>query len=310
MGDEWKPIRLYTYLGESKPGPLTTRAQIVSYLKDTDPGRIENAGNSYVKAAAVLHGKNGLEGALWKAAEELSAVWRGDGATAALEALRLLHASAAALGDAMEKTGKPMVEYAQQLRTSKTSMPGPTTLSTTTDVDNEPSTNVNLQWGTSAGYLVDQAARAHLEKLNNKINELNAQIADGLAFKLPEIQPMVVETQKQQPLDPGSGTKTPSGETRYWTGDGSKGSTGSDGTSSGGGRDGSDGSNGSDGKGDQNPGKDQDPGRDDPGQDPGKGQDDPSTGTQDPGNPQQPGTGPGTGDSPQKPGTRTRACLR
>ncbi|MEV6031676.1 WXG100 family type VII secretion target [Nonomuraea sp. NPDC052116] len=303
MGDEWKPIRLYTYLGESKPGPLTTRAQIVSYLKDTDPDRIENAGNSYVKAAAVVHGKNGLEGALWKAAEELSAVWRGDGATAALEALRLLHASAAALGDAMEQTGKPMVEYAQQLRTSKTSMPGPTTLSTTTNVDNEPSTNPNLQWGTSAGYLVDQAARSHLEKLNNKINELNAQIADGLAFKLPKINPMVVDTQQAEHIDPGSGTKTPSGETKYWTGDGtgdgSKGSNGGDGT--GGGRD------GSDGKGDQNPGKDQDPGRDDPGQDPGKGQDDPSTGTQDPSDPQQPGNGTGTGGSPQKPGDQDQS---
>ncbi|WP_431915736.1 hypothetical protein [Nonomuraea jabiensis] len=302
MGDEWKPIRLYDYLGNSKPGIFVTRAQVVSYLKATDPDRIESAGNSYVKAAELVHGKNGLEGTLLKAAEELAEVWRGEGATTALEALRLLHASAAALGDAMEKTGKPMVEYARQLRTSKTTMPGPTALSTTTNVDNEPATNLNPQLGT-AGYLVDVAARAHLEQLNNKINDLNAQMADGLAFKLPEIQPMVVETQKQQPLDPGSGTQTPSGETRYWTGDGtgdgSKGSTGSDGSGTGGGRDGSD---GPDGKGDQNPGKDQDPGRDDPGQDPGKGQDDPSTGTQDPGNPQQPGSGTGTGGSPQKPG--------
>ncbi|MEU6778005.1 hypothetical protein ABZ912_02295 [Nonomuraea angiospora] len=307
MGEEWKPIRLYDYLGNSKPGIFVTRAQIVSYLKATDPDRIESAGNSYVKAAELVHGKSGLEGTLLKAAEELAEVWRGDGATTALEALRLLHASAAALGDAMEKTGKPMVQYAQQLRTSKTTMPGPTALSTTTDVDNEPTTNFNPQLGT-AGYLVDTAARAHLEQLNNKINELNAQMADGLAFKLPEIQPMVVETQKQQPLDPGSGTKTPSGETRYWTGDGtdgSKGSTGSDGGNTGGGRDGSD---GSDGKGDQNPGKgDQNPGRDDPGQDPGKDQDDPSTGTQDPGNPQQPGSGTDTGGSPQKPGDQDQS---
>lgn len=307
MGDEWKPIRLYDYLGDSKPGIFVTRAQIVSYLKATDPDRIESAGNSYVKAAELVHGKSGLEGTLLKAAEELAEVWRGEGATTALEALRLLHASAAALGDAMEKTGKPMVEYARQLRTSKTTMPGPTALSPSTDVDNESSTTLNSPQLGTGGMLVDSAARAHLEQLNNKINELNAQLADGLAFKLPEIQPMVVETQKQQPLDPGSGTKTPSGETRYWTGDGSKGSTGSDGTSSGGGRDGSDGSNGSDGKGDQNPGKDQDPGRDDPGQDPGKDQDDPSTGTQDPGNPQQPGNGPGTGGSPQKPGDQDQS---
>ncbi|MFF4619819.1 WXG100 family type VII secretion target [Nonomuraea jabiensis] len=304
MGDEWKPIRVYDYLGESKPGIFVTRAQVVSYLKATDPDRIESAGNSYVKAAELVHGKNGLEGTLLKAAEELAEVWRGDGATTALEALRLLHASAAALGDAMEKTGKPMVEYAQQLRTSKTTMPGPTALSTTTNVDNEPTMNFNPQLGT-AGYLVDVAARAHLEQLNNKINDLNAKMADGLAFKLPEIQPMVVETQKQQPLDPGSGTKTPSGETRYWTGDGtgdgSKGSTGSDGGSTGGGRD------GSDGKGDDNPGKDQDPGRDDPGQDPGKDQDDPSTGTKDPDSPQQPGSDTGNGGSPQKQGDQDQS---
>ncbi|MFI6733797.1 WXG100 family type VII secretion target [Nonomuraea sp. NPDC050451] len=307
MGDEWKPIRLYDYLGDSKPGIFVTRAQVVSYLKATDPDRIESAGNSYIKAAELVHGKSGLEGTLMKAAEELAEVWRGDGATTALEALRLLHASAAALGDAMEKTGKPMVQYAQQLRTSKTTMPGPTALSITTNVDNEPSTNLNPQLG-SAGYLVDVAARNHLEQLNNKINDLNAQMAEGLAFKLPEIQPMVVETQKQDHLDPGSGTNTPSGETRYWTGDGtgdgSKGSTGTDGTT-GTGRDGSDGSNGSDGKGDQNPGKDQDPGRDDPGQDPGKGQDDPSTG--DPSDPQQPGNGTGTGGSPQKPGDQDQS---
>ncbi|MFI7127465.1 WXG100 family type VII secretion target [Nonomuraea sp. NPDC050153] len=298
MGDEWKPIRLYDYLGNSKPGIFVTRAQIVSYLKATDPDRIESAGNSYVKAAELVHGKSGLEGTLMKAAEELAEVWRGDGATTALEALRLLHASAAALGDAMEKTGKPMVEYAQQLRTSKTTMPGPTALSTTTNVDNEPSTPLNPQLGT-AGYLVDNAARAHLEQLNNKINSLNAQMADGLAFKLPEISPMVVETQKQDDLDPGSGTNVPAGETRYWTGDGS-GSTGSDGgggsDGTGGGRDGSDGTGGSDGKGDdQNPGK-----GDNQGQDPGNGQDDPSTGNQDPANPQQPGSG-GTGGSPQNP---------
>ncbi|MEV0380011.1 hypothetical protein [Nonomuraea sp. NPDC050643] len=299
MADEWKPIKLYEYLGDTKPGFLTTRAQVVAYLKNTDPDRIESAGNSYVKAAELVHGKNGLEGTLMKAAEELAEVWRGDGATEALKALRLLHASAAALGDAMEKTGKPMAEYGRQLRTYRSTMPSSTFAGATTDVENEPEQLLPAQ--NSMGYLVDNAARAHLEKLNNKITELNAQMAAGLAFQLPEIKPLTVDTQQAPKLDPGSGTDTPTGQTQYWNGGGSDGTGGSSGSSGGGGSDGGGNSGGKDDTGDtggsdgdttqpdrpegQDPGQN-DPGQDDPGQDD-PGQDDPGQG--DPTTPDRPG---------------------
>ncbi|WP_433437711.1 hypothetical protein [Nonomuraea sp. CA-141351] len=301
MGNEWKPIKVHDNLGNPKPGIFVTRSTVVSYLKSTDPDRIESAGNSYIKAAGLVHGKDGLEGRILKAAEGLAAVWRGSGATTALEALRLLHASAAALGDAMEKTGKPMVEYAQQLRTSKTTMPAGDASDRKTNVDNEPTTSTtapqpNFQVPSLQAQLADMAARGHLEQLNNKIIELNGQMADGLAFQLPKIAPMVVDTQKAPHIDPGSGTKTPSGQTKYWNGDGSSGSNGSDGSGDTGGQKGSDGKDG------QDPGKSQDPGQDQGQDDPGKGQDDPSTGTQDPANPQQPGSDPA-----QKPGDQDQS---
>ncbi|GAA3242622.1 hypothetical protein [Nonomuraea helvata] len=302
--DSWEPIRLYDYLGDPTPDSTVTREKVVSYLNNTDPDKIESAGKSYIEAAKLVLGKDGIEGALWKAADELKEVWRGQGATDALKALRLLHASATALGEAMKQTGEPMTKYAERVRHYRATVPtlmwgqdpaadeAATYGLNRTGTTSPTTKSENTGGGTtgsppSAATDVNAQARKHLEKLNNEITDLNAKLAEGLNFKMPAITPITVDTTKAPHINPGSGTNVPTGKTTYWHGGGNDGS-GSTG-STGGGRE------GSDGRDDPGQGRDQTSGQnnnqDRPGQDQDKGQDqnDPSTGTQDPTSPQQPG---------------------
>ncbi|WP_406673539.1 hypothetical protein WBK31_30400 [Nonomuraea sp. N2-4H] len=331
MADQWEPIRIYSYLGATKPDISVTRERVVSYLNGTDPDRIEAAGKSYVEAAKLIKGEGGVQGALMKAAKDLSEVWRGPSARQAMKALRLLHASAGALGDAMQKTGEPMKKYAERVRHYRSTVPAPAVApglvnrgvtggqsggGIGTDGTAPPLiTGSGLNGGsyTPLAPLADEQARRHLENLNIEIVDINLQIAEGLAFQLPEITPLTVDTQPAKKLHvPGVTDTSGSGGDGRWTGgSGSEGSygtggsghtggSGNGGTGSGGTGDGSNGTGtGSDGSGGTGDGttKPQDPGQ--------QGQDDPSNG----GDPttQQPGTGdqqqqqPGQ-DQQQQPG--------
>lgn len=309
MGDQWQPIRVYSYLGDPKPGFGVTRQRVVDYLNGADPDSVEQAGHSYVEAAKLIRGRDGIQGALMKAAEELSEVWRGEGATEALKALRLLHASAGALGDAMDSTGEPMTRYAEAIRRYRSSVPAPSGGAKNTDGGGTTPPVIGQDtgsWGTggTAAVLADDAARGHLERLNNEIAVLNSQIADGLAFKLPDIQPLDVDTVRADRLDPGSGTNTPTGTTAYWNGEGSSGGDGSGqaGTAAGAGGTGSGGaarSGGGSGA-PNSPGGPQDPSQDSP-QDQGPGQGQGQDGDAGQGQGQDGNAGPG-GQNPAQPG--------
>ncbi|MFC4115560.1 hypothetical protein [Nonomuraea zeae] len=328
MADQWKPIRIYDYLGVTAPDCNTTRAQIANWLNSADPDRVERAGQSYMDAAKLVRGDDGVEGAFMKAAEELAEVWRGDGATKALKALRLLHASAGALGAAMHQTGEPMTQYAERIRHYKSTMPAPSiqenlngglsnnggNYGTLGEETTPLITSENTGGGTTGSpelplLTPDALARKHLENLNNEILELNSQIAEGLTFEVPDINPMTVDTENAPKLNPGSGTETPTGRTEYWTGNGSDGG-GTGGGTNGTGGTGSTGGTGGNGQGDQSGSSgDQGSGQDgrDPGQDQGSGQDQTpggdgsSTDPQDPSTPGQPGTGD---PSQNQPGTQ------
>ena len=124
MAENWKPIKLYVYLGSSTPPESTTRETVLEYLNGTDPDAIERAGRSYVEAAKLVQGDAGVQGAVMKAAASLASVWRGGDAAQALKALRLLHASAGALGQAMKQTGEPLTKYAGEVRRYRTMVAG------------------------------------------------------------------------------------------------------------------------------------------------------------------------------------------
>ncbi|MET8861474.1 hypothetical protein ABZW11_00825 [Nonomuraea sp. NPDC004580] len=327
MADQWEPIRIYSYLGESRPDLSVTRERVVSYLNGADPDSVERAGRSYVEAAKLIKGEGGVQGALMKAAKDLSEVWSGDGAKQALKALRLLHASAGALGEAMQKTGEPMQKYAERVRHYRSTVPAPA--GNPEQNSGGGMTNGGPSGGSGGGtgggtgetappviqgggdgggsggmgYApldadADERARKHLESLNNEIADINARIADGLAFELPTINPLTVDTQPANKLNAPTVTDLSNGNgDGRWNGGtsdpdvtagaGDRTGSGSTGTGSGGTGDGTNGSNGDgtgkgDGNGDQGDGttQPQDPG--------GQGQDDPSTGD-DP-TTQQPGT--------------------
>ncbi|MFI7450709.1 hypothetical protein ACIBQX_24655 [Nonomuraea sp. NPDC049714] len=319
MAENWKPIKLYVYLGSVTPPQGTSRETVLEYLNSADPDAIERAGRSYVEAAKLVQGdaggKGGVQGAVMKAAEDLAAVWRGGDAANALKALRLLHASAGALGQAMKQTGEPLTKYAGEVRRYRTMVadlppaplikPMPTFANGGIDLpggNGVTAPPVISAYGPNGltGPVIDSDAQARkrLEELNVVIYDLNSQIADGLAFQMPNITPMEVNTEQAPQLDPGSGTKVPYGTTRYWsdgTGGGPGGDysdyTGSSGSedSSGSGRPGDDTPGPGDrpgGQDDDTPGHEQDQG----GRDPVDGSDDDPSSTDRPGNglPQQP----------------------
>jgi hypothetical protein len=322
MADQWKPIRIYDYLGATAPGGNTTRAQVAAWLNSADPDRIERAGQSYLDAAKLVRGDDGVEAAFMKAAEELAKVWQGEGATKALKALRLLHASAGALGAAMHQTGEPMTEYAARVRHYKSTMPAPSIQESlnggsaggtgvgpdgTTPLITSENTGGGLTGSPTLPSLTpDARARKHLENLNNEILELNAKISEGLAFQVPEINPISVDTENAPKLNPGSGTETPTGKTTYWTGGGTDGtgtggSTGNDQSGTSGDRPSSQNPGQNPGQDqNQNPGQSQNPGQDS-GQDQTPGQDDSATDPQNPSNPGQNGT---DNPSQNQPGTQ------
>ncbi|WP_043620954.1 hypothetical protein [Nonomuraea candida] len=327
MADHWEPIRIFDYLGENDPGEGTTRDQVVSWLNEADPDRIESAGKSFVNAAKLIRGEDGVQGALMRAAEELSSVWRGEGATTALESLRLLYASAGALGAAMHDTGAPMEQYAQQVRQYRATMPADTILENAGGGMTHNGGNYGANGGSGFGtgqpgytpppvlegdgggmtggpsnepiFTPDEAARRHLKSLNEEIARLNSSMAEGLAFRLPDITVMDVSLQQQGAVDVGSGSRSGGGETTYWNGGGSgaggtgpggsgSGSGGAGGTGGAGSGAGNSGGSGADGGTDpsQRPVQPQDPDGTTPGQD----QDQPgSTDPQDPSAPRQPG---------------------
>ncbi|WP_327108967.1 hypothetical protein [Nonomuraea glycinis] len=319
MAENWKPIKLYVYLGSSTPPESTTRETVLQYLNGTDPDAIERAGRSYVEAAKLVQGDAGVQGAVMKAAASLASVWRGGDAAQALKALRLLHASAGALGQAMKQTGEPLTKYAGEVRRYRTMVAGlPTVTNPNPGLlnggNNAGGTGVTdwttpplLNSGTGGGlngtpllaFSADKEARKRLEELNMKIYELNSQIAEGLAFQMPNITPLEVDTKKADDLDPGSGTKVPRGTTAYWSGDGTSGGPGGSDQS---------GSYDSDRPGDDTQGPGDRPGGDDenkPGQDQDKDQDgrDPG-GSDDPNSPEQPGDNGTKQPEQQQPSTQ------
>ncbi|MGP3911800.1 WXG100 family type VII secretion target [Nonomuraea sp. 10N515B] len=324
MADHWEPIRVYE-VEVTAPNCDTTKQQIVTWLESTNPDRIESAGQGYVEAAKLIRDEGGVQDAIMDAASGLARVWRGESATKALKALRLLYASAGALADAMHDTGQPMTDYAREVRTTRekvasapanngsllyndtgrlytnggnygayggsglgTGQTGytPPLITGNGDLSNTPLLPPALQ--------ADAQARRDLEALNIKIDSLNRQLAEGLAFQMPDIAPLEVELEKQSKLDPGSGTRTPTGTTTYWNGGGSDGGGPGSGVTGGG-----DTGNGSDSRGDtpQDPGRtDPEQGRDDP------STDDPSTDPRDPSTPEQPGRGEDPQPTGQNPG--------
>jgi hypothetical protein len=253
MADNWEPIRLYAYLGSEEVPKSTTREQVAGYLNNTDPDRIEHAGTTFVNAAKLVKGDGGIQGAIMKAARDLADVWQGGGATTALQALRLLHSSAGALGEAMEKTGHPMIEYGKALRATRAGLPasdentgGGTTGQPSPSATPPASAAENTGGGAtgqpspSAGPPVytpgngpDEQARKLLTELNRKLTGFNSRIADGLNFEMPNIAPMEVDTEKAPTIDPGRGTRTPMGTTLYWHGSGDGSGDGSTGTGNG-----------------------------------------------------------------------------
>jgi hypothetical protein len=330
MAENWKPIKLYVYLGSSTPPQGTTRETVLEYLNSADPDAIERAGRSYVNAAKLVQGDAGVQGAVMKAAAELASVWRGGDAAEALKALRLLHASAGALGEAMKQTGEPLTKYAGEVRRYRTmvaSLPpgskenafGGTLNSGAysggtdgTDWTPPPLISANGPYGQLNGtpllaITADSEARKRLEELNVKIYELNSQIAEGLAFQMPNITPLEVDTQQAPKLDPGSGTKVPTGTTRYWSGDGTSGGPGGGDYSDSGGGDYSDSGGGRPGDDTQDPGGQRDvpenetPDReqDQDGRDPGSGSDD-----DDPTSPSPERPGDDSQQQPQQPPTQ------
>ncbi|RVX47347.1 hypothetical protein EDD27_10277 [Nonomuraea polychroma] len=318
MADHWEPIRVYE-VGVTAPDCDTTKQQIVAWLEATDPDRIESAGQSYLQAAKLIRDEGGVQDAIMTAANGLSRAWRGEDATKALKALRLLYASAGALADAMHDTGRPMTDYAREVRTTREKVAAPANSAPLLSNDRLFTNGGNygayggsgLGTGQTAPPLitgngslpntpllppaaqVDAQARKDLEDLNVKIASLNSQLAEGLAFQMPDITPLEVDLQKQDKLDPGSGSRTSTGTTTYWNGGGTDGGgPGSGaGSGSGGGTGGGDTGNGPE-SGEDTP---QDPDRTDPEQ----GRDDPSTDPQDPSTPEQPG---GPGEQQQPPG--------
>ncbi|MFC4015648.1 WXG100 family type VII secretion target [Nonomuraea purpurea] len=231
MADHWEPIRVYE-VGVTAPDSSTTRAQVVGWLDNTDPGGIESAGESYVYAAQKLRGDEGsVQSHLMTAANKLTGAWRGQDATQVLEALRLLYASAGALGEAMHGTGTQMKEYGQAVSRARSSVPAetPTDEGDGGGMGSVPSSEIMYEAPSTDP---DAAARRHMERLNNQISTINSQISEGLAFQLPEITPIEVTTRRQDRLDPNGGTNVPTGRTTYWDGggDGTGGSSGSNGS--------------------------------------------------------------------------------
>ncbi|MGR6923839.1 WXG100 family type VII secretion target [[Actinomadura] parvosata] len=280
---EWQPIRLYAYLGESDPGAGTTREQVVSWLNSTDPDRIEAAGQSYVEAAKLIKGEDGVQDALRRTAEELKDVWRGEGATKALESLRVLFASAGALGTAMHDTGTPMKQYAAKVREYRAALPAAPEENAGGGMLNgggsggsggtggtggaeyaPPLLDQNTAGGTFgdpslSGVLTpDEIARNHLKRLNDEIAEVNARMAEGLSFRMPNVTPLDVALTKNKKIDVGSGSDAGGGPVTYWdggngsgsgTGSGSGGGTTGSGAGAGGSGSGSDGTGGTGGSG-------------------------------------------------------------
>ncbi|MFC5826688.1 WXG100 family type VII secretion target [Nonomuraea insulae] len=249
MADHWEPIRVYE-VPTTSPGADTTRQQILAWLNATDPDSVSSAGESYVYAADLIRGKDGIQSAIMRVAKDLASVWRGDSATTALKALRLLHASAGALADAMHDTGKPMTEYAGEVKSTREKIAGATgglpLLNRYNNGGNfggdgtlqspyTPPLLTDSGSGNSLTSTIEANLRARLdmEELNTKIDLLNRRLAEGLSFQMPDISPIEVELTKQDKLDPGSGSDTPTGKTTYWNGSGSDdGTTGSSSTGS------------------------------------------------------------------------------
>lgn len=247
MADSWEPIRVYE-VPSTAPDTTTTRQQIVSWLQATDLDRVESAGNAYVEAAKLIR-DDGVQDAIMKAARDLTGVWRGDSATTALKALRLLFASAGALADAMHDTGRPMTEYAGEVRSTRDKVAGGNSIpglplgqynngangggGTAQSPYSPPVLDPNAN-SLSTTFTMNLRARQDMEDLNVKIDGLNRRLADGLSFQMPDISPIEVELEKQDKLDPGRGSDTPTGTTTYWNGNGSDGGTtgGTDGSSS------------------------------------------------------------------------------
>ncbi|WP_049570650.1 hypothetical protein [Nonomuraea sp. SBT364] len=325
MGEQWRRIKVNTDLGPAQPGSEVSRDTIGGWLSQADPDAVERAGDNYVEAGKLLQGEAGVQSAIMKAAAELAEVWHGDdGSRAALGALRVLHASAGALGDAMQKTGGPMRAYAQHVREYQATVGAlPATAEQNTGTGGTSSggtggssggTGGGSDGGTSGGgssfnegtgggmtgdpslnrnsFDPDEEARRLLAELNEKIKDVNSQITDGLVFELPEITPLEVDLRQQQPLNPGSGTETPSGTTVHWNG-------GDSGGNGGGNEGGGHGSSSGSGQGSSPDGS---RGGDQPGGSPTTPQDPAGPGT---GDPTSPGTGPDGEQGTGGPDTQT-----
>ncbi|MFF5212402.1 WXG100 family type VII secretion target [Streptosporangium sp. NPDC000396] len=287
----WEPIRIYPSLYGLEEEKLT-RAQIEALLKATDPDRLASAGESFRSAAKLLGGKGGggggefgIQSSLSRTANDLAAVWKGKDAAKVQEVLRKLHATAGALGDAMQSTGESVSRYAERLKhyrdtlppaplpltpkpspgiaptPSATSTPSttPTSAPTATSTPKTIPTPTTTSLPTLTPKLdPDAPAQEHLRKFNKEIDTINSTLAEGLAFDIPPVEPIDFKPKEEAPPITVVTTKTTHQRpTQTWRpgsntpgGSGDTGGSGDNGGSGGtGGSGGSGGSGGNDGSG-------------------------------------------------------------
>lgn len=268
----WDLIKIYgTFLGLNEQDKYS-HAKIKEMLQATDPEKLRQAGESFLSAAKLVGGeRDGLQGALWRTASNLSTAWHGKDAAEAQTVLRALHATAAQLHDAMKATGETLKKYAEALGRYRNSVPnGILPQSEQTGLNSDATYTAPVFSGVTTadsptGLLADQQAREHLRKLNEEIGTINLGMPEGLSWNLPDIEPLDFTPErpaKQVTVDESGAPKTGSGST--WnpgssggpSGGSSGGSSGSDsGGASGGGTGSGSGSGSPDGgTGQQTPG--------------------------------------------------------
>ncbi|MGW3342911.1 hypothetical protein ACWDA3_06370 [Nonomuraea rubra] len=293
-----------------------SREEIQQWLDGTSPLEVHDRGMTYGRVADAI---KAVSDALPDIGVALNDAWRSEAAAKTQRALQLLHASGAALADAMTQMSDALTLYGrdylptaieevraganQRSDAEPQPSPGPAPTASaepTTEPVIDPSSSPSAQPTPSAtpqaSELDDEAARRAMEKLDRHIVDLyDFKIPDSVTIDLPTVTPVT---------DDGGRDLPPMDQDRPYTFGDSRNSGGSSGGSSGwGGSTGSSGSNGSSGSssdsGDRpgagTPGSSDGPGSSDS---PGSSGDGPGSSSDTPGSPSgSPGT-PGDQGSP------------
>ncbi|WP_371783341.1 hypothetical protein [Streptosporangium subroseum] len=207
-GHGWELIKIYSTLYGLDEGKLT-RAQIEQKLKATDPDRLEQAGKAFLAGSELLGGKSGgngggefgIQAAISSAAKQLAEAWSGEDAAEVQTTLRKLHATAGALGDAMLATGVPLSWYAERLRHYRDTIPAaPLPGPGQSRLSSGPEGVGGGTIGAPPAIIdPDKPAQTHLRNFNKEIEEINATLADGLAFDLPSVEPIAFAPKTKAP---------------------------------------------------------------------------------------------------------------